>query len=71
MFDPKSSQELADVLVWLMDHPAERETLISKGRERAKNFSWDKTAAETVKIYRSLKDDFETMAEDFRSNRHP
>jgi glycosyltransferase involved in cell wall biosynthesis len=56
MFDPKSPAELADVLVWLIDHPEEREILISKGHERAKNFSWDKTAAETVKIYRSLKD---------------
>ena len=56
LFDPKSPQELADILVWLMDHTAEREILIGKGRERAKNFSWDKTAAETVKIYRSLKD---------------
>jgi len=56
MFDPRSTEELADVLVWLMDHPTERETLIRKGHERVKNFSWDKTAAETVKIYLSLKD---------------
>jgi len=54
MFDPKSPQELADVMVWLLDHSTDRETLISKGRERAKNFSWDKTAAQTVDVYRSL-----------------
>jgi glycosyltransferase involved in cell wall biosynthesis len=54
LFDPKIVTDLADSLLLLLDSPAERDRLIAKGSQRAKQFSWDKTAAETVEVYRSV-----------------
>jgi len=54
LFDPRSPDELTDSLLLLFDSPAERERLVAKGGERAKAFSWDKTAGETLQIYRSV-----------------
>lgn len=54
LFDPKSTSDLADILLFLLDNPTERERLIAKGHERAKTFSWDKTVAQTLDVYRSV-----------------
>ena len=54
LFDPYSTSELADLLLYLLDHPLERDRLIAKGYQRAKMFSWDKTAAQTIDVYRSV-----------------
>jgi glycosyltransferase involved in cell wall biosynthesis len=54
LFDPKQPDELVDRLLWLLDHSAERDRLIAKGQQRASQFGWDKTAAETMAIYHSL-----------------
>jgi glycosyltransferase involved in cell wall biosynthesis len=54
LFDPASSDELADILPGLHGDEGLREQLIARGYERAKSFSWEKTAAQTVEIYRSL-----------------
>lgn len=54
LFDPKSTEDLADILLFLLDSPAERDRLITKGYQRAKLFSWDKTVAQTVEVYRSV-----------------
>lgn len=54
LFDPKSAEDLADILLFLYNHPGEREQLTAKGYERSKLFSWQKTADQTVKIYRSI-----------------
>lgn len=54
LFDPARMDDLADIMNMLADEPSQREELISKGIARAKMFSWDKTAAQTVEIYRSL-----------------
>jgi glycosyltransferase involved in cell wall biosynthesis len=56
LFDPKSSRDLADILLLLFDNPAKREALIAKGHERVKVFSWDKTVAQTLTVYRSVCD---------------
>ena len=55
LFDP-ASDDLADILLSLVDNPAERERLVTLGRERARDFSWDRTAAQTVDVYRSVVD---------------
>jgi len=52
LFDPTSIADLADKLLFLIEHPAERERLIVKGLEQAKKFSWNKTVSETVEAYR-------------------
>jgi glycosyltransferase involved in cell wall biosynthesis len=54
LFDPHSTEDLADILLGLLRSPAERERLIARGRERARAFSWDKTVAQTIEVYRSL-----------------
>jgi glycosyltransferase involved in cell wall biosynthesis len=54
LFDPTSVADLADRLLFMLDNPAERDILITKGLERVKHFSWDKTAAQTVEAYRSV-----------------
>lgn len=51
LFDP-DSDDLADILLALLDGTVNREYLIEKGRQRAQNFSWQKTAAQTVEVYR-------------------
>jgi len=54
LFNPKATEELADILLFLLDNPTERDRLISKGYQRAQAFSWDKTAAMTLDVYRSV-----------------
>lgn len=53
-FDPHDADELANILADLSNNNSLREQLISKGFARAKLFNWQKTASETVQVYRSL-----------------
>lgn len=53
LFDPDSS-ELTDILLALLGGSVDRDDLIQKGRQRAKHFSWDKTAAQTVAVYQKV-----------------
>jgi glycosyltransferase involved in cell wall biosynthesis len=55
LFDPKAANDLADILLNLLDSPSERDRLIAKGFDRHKQFSWDKTADQTIAVYRSLQ----------------
>lgn len=54
LFDPQATLDLADILLSLLDNSLERDHLIAKGHQRARMFSWDKTVAQTLDIYRSL-----------------
>lgn len=54
LFNPESSNDLADILISIVDNPLGRERLILKGYERSKLFSWDKTVAETLEVYHSF-----------------
>lgn len=54
LFDPKAVRDLVDIMLNLFDSPIERAQLIAKGYQRSKQFSWDKTAAQTLALYRSL-----------------
>jgi glycosyltransferase involved in cell wall biosynthesis len=55
LFDP-AADDLADVLLSLIEDPAERERLVALGRERSRSFSWDQTVAQTLEVYRSVVD---------------
>jgi len=55
LFNPNSPTDLADLLLLLLNHPLERERLISKGQQRVQEFTWEKAAEQTIKVYRSLK----------------
>ncbi len=54
-FNPKSVTDLADNLLFLLTHPAERERLIAKGYQRVQLFSWQKTVAQTLEVYASVR----------------
>lgn len=54
LFDPKAIDDLADILLFLLDSPTERDRLIAKGYQRAQTFSWDRTVAQTLDVYRSV-----------------
>ena len=55
LFHPDTG-DLADILLALLDGKVDRGGLIEKGRQRAKNFSWDKTAAQTLEVYQKVAD---------------
>jgi glycosyltransferase involved in cell wall biosynthesis len=54
LFDPQSVGDLADISIELLNSPSKRDRLIAKGFDRHRLFSWEKTTAETVTVYRSL-----------------
>jgi glycosyltransferase involved in cell wall biosynthesis len=54
LFNPQSTGDLADILLSLLDNPIERDRLIAQGHQRAQSFSWDKTVAQTLDVYRSV-----------------
>lgn len=53
-FNPNSLDELVDHLRSVISRPGLRLEMVRRGRERAKTFSWDRTARETFAVYRSL-----------------
>jgi len=53
LFDPEAD-DLANILLSLIDDPAQRERLVALGSERARDFSWDRTVAQTLDVYRSV-----------------
>lgn len=50
-FDPLNVGDIAQKITQVLDDKKLRETLISEGLERSKQFSWRKMAAQTLKIY--------------------
>ena len=54
LFDPRALDELTDILLSLTEDDALRRRLIEKGGQRAREFSWARTVAQTVEVYRSL-----------------
>ena len=52
-FDPKSPNELTDIMDSLSRDETMRESLVLKGREQAKKFTWERTVAQTVDAYRA------------------
>jgi glycosyltransferase involved in cell wall biosynthesis len=63
-FDPTDPDSIGDALVRFYQDPGLRERLIAKGRERLQHFSWQKTAEQTLQIYRQ-------QAERLRPSPHP
>jgi glycosyltransferase involved in cell wall biosynthesis len=48
LFDPNSGEKMANVLLEILENDKLRSSLRQKGFERAKNFSWEKCARETL-----------------------
>lgn len=54
LFDPQKNDELTDILTAIASDKVERSAIIEKGYRRAKSFSWEKTIAQTLDVYRSM-----------------
>lgn len=54
LFDPLSAEALGQALAAVHDDAELRQALIAKGRERIKNFSWDKCAQQTMTVYQQV-----------------
>lgn len=53
LFDPHSPEDIASKMLKVLE-PRTRTKLIEKGQARAKAFSWEKSAQETLHIFRSV-----------------
>ncbi|MEK7067883.1 MAG: glycosyltransferase, partial [Patescibacteria group bacterium] len=49
LVNPKNTQEIADAMEKIIKNPDLKNELIQKGKERLKNFSWEKCARQTMK----------------------
>lgn len=54
LVDPIDEDAIADALGRVLTDAVLAEELVRKGRERAATYSWDRTVAATVEVYRSL-----------------
>lgn len=54
LVDPRDEDAIAGAMLALIETPALAQALRSKGRARAAGFSWARTAARTVDIYRQV-----------------
>jgi alpha-1,3-rhamnosyl/mannosyltransferase len=51
LVDPKDTDEIAAGIEKILDDTTLRESLIQKGQARAAQFSWERTARETLRVY--------------------
>ena len=54
LINPDEPMQLAEAILKLISDSQLRQEFINKGKERAKLFSWERTAKETLKAYRSI-----------------
>lgn len=55
LVDPEKEEEIAGGMFKIIKNDPLREDLIQKGYNRVKEFDWEKTASETVKIFKEAK----------------
>jgi glycosyltransferase involved in cell wall biosynthesis len=55
--DPNDPASIARAIGRVLDDSAFRKSLIARGRERVKDFSWEKCANETLAVYRKILND--------------
>lgn len=54
LFDPHSPSELAQAILKVTGNPETRRALVERGLARAREFSWERTAQETLAVFREL-----------------
>jgi len=54
LFDPLDAQELADAILKIAFEPEVRRSLVERGLARAREFTWERTARETLQVFREL-----------------
>ncbi len=50
-FQPESAESMAEKVVTVIEDEELRKKLVAKGKERARDFSWEKAAGETLEFY--------------------
>jgi glycosyltransferase involved in cell wall biosynthesis len=55
LFSPHDSDELARLTHLVITKPELRAQLVGKGLDRAKSFPWERTAQQTLQVYRSVE----------------
>jgi len=53
-FDPDQVEDLENVLYKALTNESHRERMIQQGFLQSKRFSWEKTALETLEVYRRV-----------------
>jgi glycosyltransferase involved in cell wall biosynthesis len=53
-FDPNDPEQMASVMDRILDEPGLRQSMIDKGFENVKRFSWDKMAGELLELLRTV-----------------
>ena len=53
-FDPTDIEDISSKIIKVIEDPQLRDDMTKRGREIAKNFTWQRTAAQTAEIYRKL-----------------
>ena len=51
--NPESVDELAEAMLRLINEPSLRDSMRTKGRTRARKFSWERVAQQTIDVYRN------------------
>ena len=54
LVQPKDSNELADAIIYLLENKEEREKMGKNGRGKVKDYSWERIADMTEKIYEGM-----------------
>ena len=54
LVDPENEEELAQALRTLAGDPSLRQSLAQRGLTRARDFSWERTVADTWSVYQEL-----------------
>jgi len=54
LVNPESAEDISDAILKIVKNKPLAKKLINKGFKRTKEFSWEKTARETLKIYKKL-----------------
>jgi glycosyltransferase involved in cell wall biosynthesis len=53
-FDPHNPEEIADSIISVLESEEIKKDMLTKGKKRIKNFSWDKTATATLQFYNDV-----------------
>ena len=53
-FQPESAESMAEKVLAIVEDEGLRKRLIARGKERARDFSWEKAAAETLAFYERI-----------------
>jgi len=56
-FNPYSKEDIYKSMKKIYENPKRRELLVSNGLKRLENFSWEKTAKQTLEVYQDIVDD--------------